>query len=158
MKIVYLYTGLLTLGGADRVITEKANYFADNLGYEVYIITDSQNNKPPIFPLSPKVKHIDLNILFGQQYEHSIIIRGVFYFKLMRIYRKKLTKILNEIQPDFTISVLGRDSDFITKLPDKSFKIGEAHISKRFMRNYHLMEKKNLLYRIVCKIWKKKTL
>ncbi|WP_321519196.1 glycosyltransferase family 4 protein [uncultured Bacteroides sp.] len=156
MKIVYLYTGLLTLGGADRVITEKANYFADKLGYDVYIITDSQNNKPPIFPLSPKVKHIDLNILFGQQYEHSIIIRGVFYFKLMRIYRKKLTKILNEIQPDFTISVLGRDSDFITKLPDKSFKIGEAHISKRFMRNYHLMEKKNLLHRIICKIWKRK--
>ncbi len=156
MKIVYLYTALLTVGGADRVITEKANYFADKLGYDVYIITDSQNNKPPIFPLSPKVKHIDLNILFGKQYEHSIIIRSFFYFRLMHIYRKRLTKTLKDIQPDFTISVLGRESDFITKIPDKSIKIGEAHISKRFMRNYHLLEKKNIIYRIICKIWKRK--
>jgi len=156
MKIAYIYTALLTIGGADRVITEKANYFAEKLGYDVYIITDSQNKKPPIFPLSPKVKHIDLNILFGQQYNHSFFIRGILYFKLMRIYKKKLEKLLNEIQPDFTISVLGRDSDFVTKLTDKSLKIGEAHVSRQFMRNYHLMEQKSLPYRIICKIWKKR--
>ena len=33
MKITHIYTALATVGGADRVITEKANYFADKLGY-----------------------------------------------------------------------------------------------------------------------------
>ena len=52
MKIVYLYTALTTVGGADRIITQKANYLADEMGYDVYILTDSQNGRPPIFPLS----------------------------------------------------------------------------------------------------------
>ena len=34
MKIIYIYTALLTKGGADRVLTEKANWFVEH-GYEV---------------------------------------------------------------------------------------------------------------------------
>lgn len=29
MKIVYLYTSLTTVGGADRIVIQKANYLAD---------------------------------------------------------------------------------------------------------------------------------
>jgi hypothetical protein len=50
MKIVYLYTALTTIGGADRIIIQKANYLADVYRHEVYIITDSQCNKPFSFP------------------------------------------------------------------------------------------------------------
>ena len=64
MKIVYIYTALVTVGGADRVVTEKANYLAEVLGHDVYIITDSQNGRQPVFPLSTKVKHIDLDVNF----------------------------------------------------------------------------------------------
>lgn len=42
MRIAYLYTALTTFGGVDRVLTEKANYLAEVLGHEVYIITDSE--------------------------------------------------------------------------------------------------------------------
>ena len=38
MKIAYIYTALVTVGGADRVVTEKANDLADKRGHEVYII------------------------------------------------------------------------------------------------------------------------
>ena len=30
MKIIYLFPALDTVGGADRVITEKVNYFAED--------------------------------------------------------------------------------------------------------------------------------
>jgi hypothetical protein len=74
----------------------------------------------------------------------------------MKEYKRKLSEGLNHIKPDFTISVLGRYSDFINDLSDGSLKIGEAHVSRDFMRNLHLMEKRSLPYRIVCKIWRKK--
>ena len=41
MTIVYLYTALCTVGGADRSIIQKANYLADEMHQDVFIITDS---------------------------------------------------------------------------------------------------------------------
>ena len=83
MKIVYLYTSLTTVGGADRIVIQKANYLADVMGHEVYVITDSQTGRAVIFPLSPKVKHIDLNINFDRQYRHGLLLRSLCYFMLM---------------------------------------------------------------------------
>lgn len=88
MKIAYIYPALTAVGGADRVITEKANYFAEKCNYEVYIITAHQNGQPLFFPLSKKVKHIDLGVNFDEQYKHSFFMRGYVYFKLLRIYKK----------------------------------------------------------------------
>ena len=75
MKIVYLYTALTTIGGADRIIVQKANYLADVYKHDIYIITDSQNKRPFSFPLSRNVKHIDLDINFDKQYKNKILIR-----------------------------------------------------------------------------------
>ena len=47
MKIVYIYTALVTVGGADRVIINKANWLA-NHGYDVHIVTDTQKGRVPV--------------------------------------------------------------------------------------------------------------
>ena len=91
MNIVYLYTSLTTVGGADRIVIQKANYLADVMGHEVYVITDSQTGRAVIFPLSPKVKHIDLNINFDRQYRHGLLLRSLCYFMLMFVYTSKQT-------------------------------------------------------------------
>lgn len=96
MKIAYIYTALTTMGGVDRMLTSKANYLAAKLGYDVYIITDSQQNRPSVFPLSPKAHHIDLDTDFGKQYYLCLPIRPLYYFVLMRRYKKRLTKLLVE--------------------------------------------------------------
>ena len=156
MKIAYIYTALTSMGGVDRVISKKANYFADECGYEVYIITDSQAGNPPIFPLSSKVKHIDLDIDFDKQYHHGLLIRAYYYFWLIYLYKKKLTKILKEIQADFVLTTLGRDMDFLPKIKDGSIKIGESHIAKPFTRNFHLMEQRGFPYKQIAHYWRKK--
>ena len=56
MKIIYIYTALTTVGGADRVLIQKANWLADH-GYDVTIVTESQANKPIAFPLSDHTRH-----------------------------------------------------------------------------------------------------
>lgn len=153
MKIFYVYTALTTKGGADRVITAKANWLAEH-GYEVAIVTDTQMGHPPIFPLSQKVRLIDLAIDFSKEYGHNFLLRTVIYFKLMHKYRRKMTELLMEERPDIVISTLGRDIAFITKIKDGSKKIGEAHTTKHFIRNFHLLESRNKFFRCLTKYFR----
>jgi len=156
MKIVYIYTALTTMGGVDRILSNKANYLADRLCYDVYIITDSQAGRPPIFPLSPKVHHIDLETDFDEQYHYGIIKRFLCYRRLMKQYRQRMEKTLHEIKPDIVISTCGRDLDFLTNIKDRSKKICEAHTIKKACRNFHILESKGGIYKFVAKYWRHK--
>lgn len=156
MKIAYLYPSLTTVGGADRIITEKANYLAEHFGYEVCIITAHQLGRPLFFPLSSQVTHIDLSVDFHQQYHHSLLIRGWIYFKLLRIYKHRLSKLLYALRPDLVITTISRDIDFLPQINDGSLKIAEAHVAKPFLRNLHLMQQRSWPYRLVGKIWSRR--
>lgn len=155
MKITYIYTALVTKGGADRVITNKANWLADH-GYDVMIVTDTQLGRKPIFPLSEKVVLHDLAIDFSLEYGHSLLIRAWWYFWLMRKYRKELTSVLLNRHSDVVITTLGRDLDFLTRINDGSVKIGESHIARQYSRNFHLMEQKGGLHKLLARFWRKK--
>lgn len=156
MKIAYIYTALTSIGGVDRILSTKANYFAEVCGYEIYIITDSQNGLAPFFPLSPKIKHIDLETNFDLQYRHNLLVRTFYYFFLMKKYKTRLTKTLKRIKPDFVLTTLGRDMDFLPQIKDGSIKIGESHIAKPFTRNFHLMEQRGFPYRQIAHYWRRK--
>lgn len=156
MRIIYIYTGLTTVGGADRVIVEKANYFAEHCGYEVYFITDAQKGRAPSFPLSPKIQLIDVGIDFNKQYSHGFLMRGYIYFRLMARYKRKVSGLLRQLCPDIVISVLGRDADFLPYLNDGSKKIAEVHIAKDYIRNLHLMRQRKGLYKVIAGIWTRK--
>ena len=153
MKIYYIYTAIVTKGGADRVIVEKANWLAEH-GHEIAIVTDTQLGREPAFPLSPKVRLIDLAIDFSKEYGHSFSVRIWMYYKLMHQYRKKMKALLIQDRPDIIISTLGRDISFITKIKDGSIKIGEAHTTKHFIRNFHLLEEKNILFKYLTKYFR----
>lgn len=50
MNIAYYLPSLSTPGGLERIITFKANYFAENLkDCTVTIITSEQQNKPSFY-------------------------------------------------------------------------------------------------------------
>ena len=157
MKIVYIYSQLTISGGTDRVLTDKANYLAEH-GYDITIITESQIGRPVVFPLSPKVKLIDMAIDFDKQYGHHFLYRGFLYLRYIRIYKNKLKKILLEIKPDIVITLMGRSLDFITSVQDGSIKIGEAHTTKHHLRSYHLLENRGGLYKYLARYLRKKQL
>ena len=153
MKIFYIYTALTTKGGADRVITEKANWLAAH-GYDVVIVTDSQMNRKPPFPLVQNVRMINFDIDFGQEYIHPFMVRAFVYFRLMRIYRKKMNDLFMRERPDIVITTLGRDISFLAKIKDGSKKIGEAHTTKKNIRNFHLLENKNAFFKYMTKYFR----
>lgn len=150
MKIVYIYTALVTVGGADRVITQKANYLADVMGHEVYILTDTQMGRPPVFPLSPRVTMVNLDIDFAQEYGHSFPVRAWMYLKLMRRYEREAIRAIDRIAPDVVICVLEREMAFVNKLHRPGRVVmGEIHIAKTFMRNFHLLRARGGLFRLL---------
>jgi glycosyltransferase involved in cell wall biosynthesis len=153
MRIAYIYPALDTVGGADRVVTNKANYLADKCGYEVYIITAHQGKTPLFFTLSDKVKHIDLGVNFNIQYKYSFIIRGIIYICLQFLYKKRLSRLLFDLHLDIVITTISRDIDFLHSIKDGSIKVAEVHSTKESIRNIHLLKQKGLVYRIVWYIW-----
>ena len=155
MKIFYIYTALLTKGGADRVLTEKANWLAEH-GYEVGIVTDTQMGRPPVFPLSPKVKLINLDIDFAKEYGHTLPMRTYLYYQLMKEYKAKMKAVFDIEKPDIVITTMGRDLDFLTDIYKKGIIIGEAHTTKHFLRNFHLMEQRGFPHKQIAGYWRKK--
>ena len=153
MKIVYHYTAFGTVGGTDRMILSKASYLADVYGYDVCLLTDSQHKGGDFFfPVSKNVKHVDLGIDFSQEYNHNFIGRVFWYYKLMRIYKKRLILILDKLNPDVLVVTLGREMAIIKSLRKKGRRIvGETHLAKPFVRNLHLLREQGGFYSIVAK-------
>ena len=135
-KIVYCTPSLYIPGGVERVLTTKANYLAEVAGYDMTIVLTDGKGKEPYYPLSPKVKIIQLDIRFEELWHLSFIQKIFAYLKKQWIFKKKLTNILMELRPDITVSLLRREINFITSIKDGSKKIGEIHINKDHYRNF----------------------
>lgn len=139
-------------GGMERVLTVKANYFADILGYEVYIILTDGKNKTPYYLLSSNVQIINLGIDFDELWNKPFLEKIFIYLKKQVIYKRKLRECLFSIKPDITVSMLRREINFINSIHDGSRKIGEIHINKDNFRDFK-QEKSNSIKRIFSKWW-----
>ena len=151
-KIVYCTPALYFAGGMERVLTMKANYFADHFGYDITIILTDGEDKPIFYPLSDKVKVINLNIGFEELWTCSFIKKIVIYLKKQYLYKKMLKKELMRIRPDITVSMLRREINFINEIKDGSKKIGEIHINRANFRNFDAKDD-NFIKRLFAKIW-----
>jgi len=151
MHILYIYPEITIKGGADKVIVEKANYFAAH-GYRVTLVTEAQMGRELSFSLDEKVRHIDMGIDFNRQYTQHGIRRLWTYLGLLHQYKKKLETTLMEECPDIVITAMGRSIDFISSIHDGSIKIGEAHSVKANVRSLNVMERKGWLRRFMARL------
>jgi len=151
-KIVYCTPALYMAGGVERVLTLKGNFFAEHFGYDITIILTEGKDKPLFYPLSDKIKVINLNINFEELWNCSFFKKVFLYLKKQRIYRKKLSKEIVRLEPDFTISLLRREINFINKIKDRSVKIGEMHVNRANYRNFE-PEDSNFIKKLFSKLW-----
>lgn len=148
--ILYIYSEITIKGGADKVLTEKANYLATH-GYRITILTESQMGRPMSFQLFPQVGHVDMGLDFNSQYTHGLFRRLWIYNTLMWQYRKKLKETLLELHPDIVITTMGRSLSLLPNMKDGSVKLGEAHTTINHLRSLHLMEQKGGVFKWVAK-------
>lgn len=138
IKIVYCTDDLYGPGGMQRVLSLKASYLADVLGYDVTICLTEEKGRPLFYPLSSKVHVVNFDINFYRMYDHTPFPLKVLKYKLyMRRYKKMLSQKLMELRPDITVSLLRKDINFINSIKDGSKKIGEIHFDKSNYRIFN---------------------
>ena len=152
LKIVYLTPQLYMADGAVRVLTMKANYFAEQFGYDVTIIITEGQDKKPFYPLSDKIHVINLNLGFEELWHQSFIKKVFLYIKKQRVFKRQLTHELMRLKPDITISLLRREINFINKIKDGSKKIGELHVNRSNYRNFEKGDT-NVFKEVFAKFW-----
>lgn len=152
LKLVYITPALYMAGGVERVLTLKANYFAEHFGYDITIILTEGKGKPLFYPLSNKIKVINLNIGFEELWTCSFVKKVFVYLKKQRQFKKALTKELMCIRPDITISLLRREINFINDIKDGSRKIGELHVNRANYRNFEANDS-NFIKTLFAKFW-----
>ena len=152
LKIVYCTPALYMAGGVERVLTLKANYFADHYGYDITIVLTEGKKKPLFYPLSDKIKVVNLDIDFEELWTCSFLKKVIVYLQKQRIFRKRLTAELMRLRPDITISLLRREINFLSSIKDGSKKIGELHVNRANYRNFEAGEA-NAIKNLFAKLW-----
>ena len=151
-KICYCTPAVYSAGGVERVVTFKASYFAEVYHYDVTIIVTEGNGRDSFFPLSDKVKVVNLNLGFEELWKVSFLKKIFLYLGKQFKYQRMLKSELLRIRPDITISVLRREINFINSIPDGSHKIGELHVNRSNYRNFTSRDS-NLLKRFFACFW-----
>lgn len=153
MNIIYILKSFAQMAGTERVVADKINYLAGK-GYHITLITYEQGDHPLAYPLHPTVRHIDLDTRFFTLYKHPLHTRSIYYFKLKRIFRKRLQEIVNEQKPDFIITTtyslkVAKD---ILSVKSHARTIMESHISHdSVIRHYDF--KKGSISRYLFKLY-----
>jgi glycosyltransferase involved in cell wall biosynthesis len=151
-KICYCAPAIYSAGGVERVVSFKASYFAEAYNYDVTIIVTEGKGRDCFFPLSDKVKVVNLNLGFEELWKASFVKKIFLYLMKQFRYRRMLKSELMRIRPDITISVLRREINFINSIPDGSHKIGELHVNRSNYRNFTSRDN-NLVKRFFARFW-----
>ena len=151
-KIVYITPQLYTADGVARVLTMKANYFAEQFGYDITIILTEGKDKPLFYQLSDKIHVINLNLNFEEIWHKSFFKKAIMYLKKQQKYKRLLTNELMQLRPDITVTLLRREINFINDIKDGSKKIGEMHILRSHFRNFEKNET-NAFKELFSKYW-----
>lgn len=90
MKLLYIVPNINNEGGVARVLSIKANYLVEKLGYEVHILTQNKG-------FSPLFYSFNSSIVF-----HDMILKGTV-FQFFNSFVKALNSTIEAIQPDVVI-------------------------------------------------------
>ena len=155
MKIVYIIDSLALKGGAERIITEKMNYLATIYNYDVSVITYYQFHEPNTYPLSCKVKQINLSIPFYQQYRYSYPKRLWLKWGFYRQLQIELQQTVNSINPDILIGVGYTLADVVCSIKCQAAKIIESHEARMYTQS-PLLHKNTSLFSTIYAILNRK--
>lgn len=133
MKIAYVFSTLAKTGGTERMIIEKANYLAEQFGYDVTIINLFQQVEDANhFILSEKVKQIKLGIPYFSQYKYKYPKRFWLKWQLNKQVKKSIKQYVKNVDPDILIGISFFKANLISKVKCRAKIIIESHEAKLF--------------------------
>jgi len=119
---------MVLFGGIEKILTEKANYLSDTMGFDVTIISCTQpHNQPNAFPLSSTVKQINLNFPYYKPYQYGYPKRLWMKIKADKELQRILTEIVCKLNPDILIGFVFFKADIVSKIECRASTIIECH-------------------------------
>ncbi|WP_026452239.1 glycosyltransferase family 4 protein [Aequorivita capsosiphonis] len=100
MKVLFNTGHIYLHGGIEKSITERANYFVKQPGYEVFILTTEQQKKAPRYELDSNIKLLDLGINYNRKKSYLTfgnLKKAITHYRLQK-------KIFHKIKPDIILS------------------------------------------------------
>ena len=154
MKVVYVFSTLAKTGGTERIITEKANYLAEQFGYDVIIINCYQKNDDiNHFIISKKIKQVNLGIPYFSQYKHKYPKRLWVKWHLNLQIKFNVIQQIHNIDPDILIGISFFRANLVSTIKCRAKKIIECHEVKTFTHS-GINQKRSFISRAYLKIWR----
>ncbi len=161
MKLLYCIGAVSQKGGAEKVFSNKANYFADILGWEIHVLVDD-NTTNFAYNFSSKIKFHFLN---SKQYLSGTTIPFFSYKKLIKRLKPIYDSKINELKPDIIVVVQHGFADYIIPNLQKNDvpTVREFHTSKKAslilinvrVNNFFLKIKERLRLQNIFKLFNK---
>ena len=151
-KIVFCTPALYSAGGVERMISLKASYFAEQYGYNITVIVTEGNGSDCFFPISDKVNIINYELGFEELWKMPFLKKVLVYILKQRQFKKRLKADLKRLKPDFVVSTLRREINFLHKINDESLIIGELHVDRANYRNIG-SESANIFQKLFSYLW-----
>ncbi|MFD1603136.1 glycosyltransferase family 4 protein [Flavobacterium artemisiae] len=119
MKLLYLVPKIKNAGGVARVISVKANYFAEHFGYEVHILSQNEESEQPFYDFDSRISF------------HNMILKGNV-FQFFSSFKKNVNQKIKEINPDIILVADNGLKAFLIPfiIQSKTPLVFEAHGSK----------------------------
>lgn len=102
MRIIIIHRSFALVGGAERVITDKANYLAKE-GHQLMLVSYEQGEHPLPYELHSSVQYKDLDCRFFTLSKYSLPMHLYHYYRLRRRFRKNLRVAVFEFNPDVVV-------------------------------------------------------
>ena len=147
MKIVYVYPQFAHHAGTERILIDKMNYLAEKEGYDIIMLTYEQAHHEIAYPLSPKVRHVDLGVCFYPLYRYNRLTRFFKWKKKERQLQRLFNAFMASERPDIVVSVtyFAEVLSLEVQCPVKFVKVLESHIGLRYILNNDSDNRKSLI-------------
>lgn len=102
MRLLIIHRSFALVGGAERVIIDKANYLSQE-GHQMMLVSYEQGQHPLPYELDSNVQYVDLDCRFFKLSKYSVFERMYRFIRLKRKFRRDLHDVVNTFNPDVVV-------------------------------------------------------
>ena len=137
MRILIIHRSFALVGGAERVITDKANYLA-NEGHQLMLVSYEQGDHPLPYELRPSVQYRDLDCRFFTLSKYSAPKHLYLYFCLKKRFKNNLRSVVLEFKPEVVVLA----SDWQTLMKTVINSVNPVPVIAEFHNTYDYVMRK----------------
>ena len=137
MRILIIRRSFALVGGAERVITDKVNYLA-NEGHQLMLVSYEQGDHPLPYELHPSVQYRDLDCRFFTLSKYSAPKHLYLYFCLKKRFKNNLRSVVLEFKPEVVVLA----SDWQTLMKTVINSVNPVPVIAEFHNTYDYVMRK----------------